>query len=108
MARRGRLRSWSPRRLKARPVRSNQSAGTMANRDPRVRTHYRNGDEITLMGGCDSCSPSRINGVFCHEQGCPDAWRDYSIACRECGCEFLREERHQAVCNDCVEGSEPQ
>lgn len=40
------------------------------------RTHYRNGDEIHLSCGCNSCSPCRINGVLCHETGCPDAWRD--------------------------------
>lgn len=49
------------------------------------RTHYRNGDEITLLCGCNSCSPSRINGILCHEEGCPDDWRDYAKECNECG-----------------------
>ena len=42
-----------------------------------MRTHYKNGDEISLVhGGCDGCSPSSVNGVICHEHGCPDAWKD--------------------------------
>lgn len=41
------------------------------------RSTYRNGDSIGLAwNGCDGCSPSMIQGVFCHETGCPDAWRD--------------------------------
>lgn len=50
---------------------------------------------------CDSCELLRINGVVCHETGCPDAWKDHEIACRVCGFDFLREERWQAVCPDC-------
>ena len=42
-----------------------------------MRTHYRNGDEITRQHtGCDGCSPCMVNGVLCHEYGCPYAWRD--------------------------------
>lgn len=67
-----------------------------------ARTHYRNGDEITLACGCDSCSPSRINGVLCHEAGCPDAWRDCPVDCFTCGCEFFPEERWQGTCPDCA------
>ena len=66
------------------------------------REHYRNGDAVSLVSnGCDGCAPSRINGVLCHESGCPDAWRDYTKACFYCGCEFLRSDRHQTICEDC-------
>lgn len=42
-----------------------------------MRTHYRNGDEIQLKHcGCDGCNPCMINGVLCHETGCPYAWKD--------------------------------
>ncbi len=42
-----------------------------------MRTTYRNGDPIDLKhNGCDGCDPCMINGIFCHETGCPDAWRD--------------------------------
>ena len=43
------------------------------------RKAYRNGDPIELSCGCNGCSPSMINGVLCHEQGCPDAWRDKAV-----------------------------
>lgn len=71
------------------------------------RKTYRNGDSISLVtNGCDGCAPSMINGTFCHEQGCPDAWRDTGKECFECGYEFYRTERHQNVCNDCQENNE--
>ena len=67
------------------------------------RTSYRNGDEITLQScGCDGCAPAMIQGVLCHETGCPDAWRDYTKKCRECGCKFLRTDRWQVECEDCI------
>ena len=69
-----------------------------------MRTNYRNGDEITLTAnGCDGCSPAVINGVLCHEQGCPDAWRDESQECAWCGQTFHPEERIQSYCEaDCM------
>lgn len=45
---------------------------------------------------CDSCQALRINGVFCHEAGCPNGrsrWcRNRQIwiklrTCFECGCD---------------------
>jgi hypothetical protein len=73
---------------------------------PHMRTHYRNGDAIRMQAnGCDGCSPSRINGVFCHETGCPDAWRDQKIECAECGAKFYPEWRSawrlNQYCPDC-------
>lgn len=65
------------------------------------RTEYNNGDPITLPGGCDGCAPCAINGVFCHETGCPDAWRDEARECKECGFGFQPDERHQTCCDDC-------
>lgn len=68
------------------------------------RTHYRNGDEITafLRWGCDSCSPSMVHGTICHELGCPNAWRDYTVECFQCGCDFYPTERWQRTCEDCL------
>jgi len=67
-----------------------------------MREKYKNGDEISLVfGGCDGCSPSVINGVFCHEQGCPDAWRDRTKVCDECGFEFQPTEEFQSICDSC-------
>jgi hypothetical protein len=44
-----------------------------------------------------------INGVICHEHGCPDAWKDYTRTCKWCGTEFKPEDRHQRFCDeDCA------
>lgn len=51
---------------------------------------------------CNSCDATYINGVLCHEHGCPDAWRNRSRECSECGCDFTPEDRYQTVCNDCL------
>jgi hypothetical protein len=43
---------------------------------------------------CDQCEAAMINGVFCHETGCPNSSKTFVdgewirfIECRECGCE---------------------
>lgn len=51
---------------------------------------------------CGQCEALMINGVYCHETGCPDAWRDYSIECFGCGIDFKPEYKNQAYCSkDC-------
>jgi len=42
---------------------------------------------------CDQCEAAMINGVFCHERGCPNAGSRWAAGewvrqreCRECGC----------------------
>lgn len=68
-----------------------------------MRTNYRNGDDITLHNcGCDGCSPGMVNGVLCHEYGCPDQWRDYTINCRGCDYEFFPQDKHMAICPNCA------
>jgi hypothetical protein len=64
-----------------------------------VRTCYRNGDEIRLSCGCNDCSPARINGVLCHEQGCPSAWKDYARTCVACGTSFYSPRQDQKTCH---------
>ena len=49
---------------------------------------------------CKQCQALRINGVLCHEHGCPDAWKDYQVNCKWCGQEFKPETRHQICCSD--------
>jgi hypothetical protein len=66
------------------------------------RENYRNGDSIDLPCGCNGCNPMMIQGVLCHEQGCPEEWRDIQAECFECGCGFWREDRWQRTCNDCL------
>lgn len=53
----------------------------------------------TSTGQCDSCQMVRINGLVCHETGCPQAWRDERRQCRECGTRFVPEERAQRECS---------
>lgn len=69
----------------------------------RLRAYYANGDEINLACGCDGCSPARINGVLCHETGCPQAWRDQPKECYECGCDVYSPGRlaTSVICEDC-------
>ena len=65
-----------------------------------ARQQYNNGDDISLQeNGCDGCNPAMINGRLCHEHGCPDAWRDYTIECYGCGCDFQPEYRNQTYCS---------
>lgn len=63
------------------------------------------------MTGCDQCAVLSINGVPCHETGCPDAWIDpatgkgYPVECWECGCGYVPAEkpphRTARICGDC-------
>ena len=41
-------------------------------------------------GRCDQCEAAMINGLYCHETGCPNArpLRRRYVECRECGREF--------------------
>jgi hypothetical protein len=49
---------------------------------------------------CISCETVRINGILCHEHGCPDAWKDYTRECKWCGQLFRPETRNQDFCDD--------
>ena len=37
---------------------------------------------------CGQCEMLAINGVACHETGCPEAWRGQIRQCKECGLAF--------------------
>ena len=49
---------------------------------------------------CDSCEVLVINGLRCHETGCPDSWRDETRQCRWCGSAFEPIERDQRECDE--------
>jgi len=49
---------------------------------------------------CNSCEAAMINGVYCHETGCPDAWRTVTRECKWCGSTFKPEEAGQTFCDD--------
>ncbi len=48
---------------------------------------------------CESCEVLYINGVKCHETGCPDQWKDYNKECKWCGSKFVPEEKQQECCS---------
>ncbi len=59
---------------------------------------------------CDSCEATMINGVYCHESGCPNRHKRYVpereswirfIECRECGAEV--EEGESCDCHSVEE-----
>jgi hypothetical protein len=51
-------------------------------------------------GRCEQCQVVRINGMRCHEIGCPIAWREEVRECKECGQEFSPEQPQQDCCSD--------
>ena len=64
----------------------------------------RNTVPITYRASCTQCQAIAINGMLCHEQGCPIAWKDYTRECRWCGSIFDPETQWQDCCsNACAE-----
>lgn len=52
---------------------------------------------------CDSCELARINGLICHETGCPNAWQGYLRECKWCGALFRPKEKyHSCCCTSCA------
>ena len=52
---------------------------------------------------CNSCNAVYINGILCHEHGCPEAWKDHKRECKWCGQEFIPEAEDQFCCSyDCT------
>lgn len=49
--------------------------------------------------GCLDCQAAMINGLFCHETGCPSAWKTTTRACRECGTTFVPKRFSQQCCS---------
>jgi len=49
---------------------------------------------------CDQCQAVSINGVYCHEIGCPNAWRDTPRECKWCGRMFWPQDKNQFFCDE--------
>lgn len=49
---------------------------------------------------CNQCEAVMINGILCHETGCPDAWKDEVRECKWCGTKFKPETKGQKYCSD--------
>lgn len=61
--------------------------------------------QTTARISCDQCTAAMINGVFCHETGCPNSrkvfWMDEWITpvkCGECGAVFMDEDGAAMCC----------
>ena len=48
---------------------------------------------------CESCEVLNINGINCHETGCPDVWKSQDLECKWCGSTFKPEIRNQDCCS---------
>lgn len=54
---------------------------------------------------CDGCWSVSINGIACHEHGCPNNWIDlntgepYRTECNFCGSLFVPAVRYQSYCD---------
>ena len=49
---------------------------------------------------CNSCNILYINGVKCHETGCPESYKDEKRECLWCGSKFIPENKWQKTCSD--------
>lgn len=52
---------------------------------------------------CGACQIVTINGILCHEIGCPDAWQTETRECEECGAEFTPESKWDKTCSHACE-----
>jgi hypothetical protein len=70
-----------------------------------MRTHYKNGDDIAesfRFHGCETCSPSTVNGRIVHEHGCDSRWKDVPVPCWGCGFDHYSVSRF-SYCADCAD-----
>ena len=63
------------------------------------RDAYGRFERTLVRYSCDACQLMRINGLVCHEAGCPEAWRDSTSSCFGCGCDFQPESRGARYCS---------
>ena len=50
---------------------------------------------------CPQCNLVRINGIICHELGCPDSWRFTTRECKNCGSTFKPEDNTEFCSPEC-------
>ena len=49
---------------------------------------------------CTQCEVLYINGIKCHETGCPEAYKEEKYTCKWCGEEFDPIYRKQEYCSE--------
>lgn len=71
--------------------------------DPEIWNHCVDKLAGHVRVNCPDCAMTTINGVPCHEQGCPSAWKGQRYECFECGCTFTPDEKpgRHPYCEDC-------
>ncbi len=56
------------------------------------------------MSKCPSCDSATVNGIFVHELGCPDSYKEILTKCSWCGQSFEADRLHREFCSeDCAE-----
>lgn len=53
---------------------------------------------------CHNCNTAYINGVLCHEHGCPTAFR-VPMNCKDCDTKFMPATKWQKYCQDCIDAA---
>ena len=52
------------------------------------------------MENCNQCEVLYINGIKCHETGCPEAYKDEVKECLWCGSKFKPDDKDQNCCSE--------
>lgn len=52
---------------------------------------------------CENCECLVINNLICHEQGCPDSWKNEIRECNWCGSVFQPDENDPDCLFCCIE-----
>lgn len=69
----------------------------------RIRSLFAGGCVAT----CDACQMQVIQGLPCHEAGCPEAWADEIRECEWCGSAFMAftREKESTCCSCCCDAA---
>lgn len=66
----------------------------------KIRSYKSESGRRVIVPTCEQCQILVINGIICHEHGCPKAWEDERRDC-SCGDTFKPKHRHQRHCRSC-------
>ena len=54
---------------------------------------------------CPNCDAKRINGLICHEHGCPTPYIGKTLECANCGTKFKPEEGERPLADKTSRGT---
>jgi hypothetical protein len=66
-----------------------------------MNTQLQSFENRRERGLCTSCEVLYINGIKCHERGCPEAYKDETRECQWCGTDFTPESKQDVCCSPC-------